>query len=122
MQSSAAEALWAPRPSAAPIMPAEIKAKRRALLTISCPMILARRPEHRLIGRSHAQLLNEDRAATYLESRVRLFARQRCGCGTPMSHKSDNPQSLRRHRIETADLGALRSVQWTCAGPSKANI
>jgi hypothetical protein len=39
MQSSAAEALWALRPSAAPIMPVEIKAKRRALLTISCPMI-----------------------------------------------------------------------------------
>jgi hypothetical protein len=27
-----------------------------------------------------------------LASRVRPFARQRCGCGTPMSHKSDNPQ------------------------------
>jgi len=39
MQSSAAEALWAPRPSAAPITPVEIKAKQRALLTIMYPKI-----------------------------------------------------------------------------------
>jgi hypothetical protein len=35
----AAEALWAPRPSTAPITLVEIKAKQRALLTIMYPKI-----------------------------------------------------------------------------------